>query len=84
LAQLKNLATPFIVMGDFNGHNPLWGSKTTTDKGKKLEDFLSQIKPWYTRLFWICRGLWYSLISFDITVSLNFKIGSVAFRIVSV
>jgi hypothetical protein len=29
-------------MGDFNGHNPLWGSKTTTDKGKKLEDFLSQ------------------------------------------
>jgi hypothetical protein len=29
-------------MGDFNGYNPLWGSKTTTDKGKKLEDFLSQ------------------------------------------
>jgi hypothetical protein len=29
-------------MGDFNGHNPLWGSKTTTDKGKKLEDFISQ------------------------------------------
>jgi endonuclease/exonuclease/phosphatase family metal-dependent hydrolase len=42
----KNLAdqlpTPFIFMGDFNGHNPLWGSKTTTDKGKKIEDFLSQ------------------------------------------
>ena len=40
LAQLKNLAdqlpTPFIIMGDFNGHNPLWGSKTTTDKGKQL------------------------------------------------
>jgi hypothetical protein len=29
-------------MGDFNGHNPLWGSKTTTDKGKKLEDFICQ------------------------------------------
>jgi endonuclease/exonuclease/phosphatase family metal-dependent hydrolase len=47
LAQLKNLAdqlpTPFIIMGDFNGHNPLWGSKITTDKGKKLEDFLSQV-----------------------------------------
>jgi endonuclease/exonuclease/phosphatase family metal-dependent hydrolase len=46
LAQLKNLAdqlpTPFIIMGDFNGHNPLWGSKTTTDKGKKFEDFISQ------------------------------------------
>jgi endonuclease/exonuclease/phosphatase family metal-dependent hydrolase len=22
--------TPFIIMGDFNGHSPLWGSKTTT------------------------------------------------------
>ena len=46
VAHLKNLAdqlpTPFIIMDDFNGHNPLWGSKTTTDKGKKLEDFLSQ------------------------------------------
>ena len=46
LAQLKNLTehlpTPFLVMGDFNGHSPLWGSKTTTDKGKTLEDFLSQ------------------------------------------
>jgi hypothetical protein len=29
-------------MGDFNGHNPLWGSKTTTDKGKTREDFISQ------------------------------------------
>jgi hypothetical protein len=29
-------------MGDVNGHNPLWGSTTTTDKGIKVEDFLSQ------------------------------------------
>jgi endonuclease/exonuclease/phosphatase family metal-dependent hydrolase len=46
LAQLKHLSdqlpTPFIIMGDFNGHDPLWGSTTTTDKGKKLKDFLSQ------------------------------------------
>ena len=46
LQQLKKLTdqlpSPFIIMGDFNGHNPLWGSKTTNDKGKKLEDFLSQ------------------------------------------
>jgi hypothetical protein len=30
LAQLKNVADqlpiPFIIIGDFNGHNPLWGS----------------------------------------------------------
>ena len=36
------VTTPFIIMGDFNGHNPLWGSKTTNGKGKKLEDFISQ------------------------------------------
>jgi hypothetical protein len=29
-------------MGDFNGHNPLWGSDKLTDKGKKLEDFANQ------------------------------------------
>jgi endonuclease/exonuclease/phosphatase family metal-dependent hydrolase len=44
LAQLKHLSdqlpTPFIIMGDFNGHDPLWGSTTTTDKGKKLKDSL--------------------------------------------
>ena len=42
LTQLKylvdQLPTPFIIMGDFNGHNPLWGSKTTTDKGKNLKN----------------------------------------------
>ena len=36
------LPTPFIVMGDFNGHNSLWGSKTTTDKDKTLADIFSQ------------------------------------------
>ena len=29
-------------MDDFNEHNPLWDSKTTNDKGKKLEDLISQ------------------------------------------
>jgi hypothetical protein len=30
-------------MGDFNAHNPLWGSDKITDKGKKkkLEDAIS-------------------------------------------
>ena len=43
LAQLKNLAdqlpTPFIIMGDFNGHNPLQNNHR---QRKNLEDFLSQ------------------------------------------
>ncbi|VDI34873.1 Hypothetical predicted protein [Mytilus galloprovincialis] len=29
-------------MGDFNAHNPLWGSKTHNAKGKIIEDFVSQ------------------------------------------
>ena len=43
---LLNLAdqipTPFIIMGDFHAHSPLWGTKSTNDKGKKLKDFISQ------------------------------------------
>ena len=48
LQELNNLITqlpsPYIIMGDFNGHNPLWGSDKLTDKGKKLEDFANQNK----------------------------------------
>jgi hypothetical protein len=44
--QLKYLAdqlpTPFIIMGDFHTHSPLWGTKSTNDKGKNLKDFISQ------------------------------------------
>ena len=29
-------------MGDLNRHKSFWGSKTTTDKGKKLDNFISQ------------------------------------------
>lgn len=38
-ADLKKLCDqlppPFIIMGDFNGHNPLWGSPDTNYRGKK-------------------------------------------------
>ena len=33
--------TPVIIMDDFDGHNTLWGSKITNDKGKTPEEFLS-------------------------------------------
>ena len=39
---INQLPSPYIIMGDFNGHNPLWGSDYLTDKGKKLEDFANQ------------------------------------------
>ena len=31
-----------MIMGDFNAHNPLWGSKNLNVKGKRIENFLSQ------------------------------------------
>ena len=41
LINLTNqLPSPYVIMGDFNGHNPLWGSNTTDAKGKRIEDFL--------------------------------------------
>ena len=46
LAQLQNLTdqlpAPYMLIGDFNAHNPLWGSVALNDKGKKIEDFLSK------------------------------------------
>jgi hypothetical protein len=65
-------------MGDFNGHNPLWGSKTTTDKGKKLKDFLSQ-----EGLYIFSDGTDTYLHPVNGSYSASFKIGSVAFRIIS-
>ena len=32
-----------MIMGDFNAHNPLWGSDNVTDKGKIVEDALSNL-----------------------------------------
>ena len=38
---VNQLPAPFIIMGDLNGHNPLWGSNDTNNKGKHIEDMLS-------------------------------------------
>lgn len=31
----------FLIMGNFNGHNPLWGSKDLNSHGKLVEDFIN-------------------------------------------
>lgn len=36
----EQLSDPFIIMGDFNAHNLLWGSDTITDKEKQIEDVI--------------------------------------------
>ena len=34
------LPSPFILLGDFNGHNILWGSKDINDKDRIIESFI--------------------------------------------
>ncbi|KAI5735926.1 hypothetical protein M8J77_024290 [Diaphorina citri] len=41
LTAIKNqLPSPFIIVGDFNAHNPLWGSLTRSNEGKEVERFI--------------------------------------------
>ncbi|KAI5715541.1 hypothetical protein M8J77_017923 [Diaphorina citri] len=34
------LPSPFIILGDFNAHNPLWGSMSLSNEGKEVERFI--------------------------------------------
>ncbi|GBM35916.1 hypothetical protein AVEN_244983-1 [Araneus ventricosus] len=38
---VDELPSPFIVIGDFNGHSPLWGSKITNPRGRQIEEFIN-------------------------------------------
>ncbi|XP_026679016.1 uncharacterized protein LOC113467177 [Diaphorina citri] len=41
LTAIKNqLSSPFIILGDFNAHNPLWGSTSRSNEGKEVERFI--------------------------------------------
>ena len=39
---LKQLPSPYILVGDFNGHNILWGCKDNNPKGNIIEDFITK------------------------------------------
>ena len=39
---LSQIPEPVMILGDFNAHNPLWGSDTQTPKGRMIETFISQ------------------------------------------
>ena len=41
-ALLEQLPTPFLLLGDFNGHNIMWGSSDTNSRGKVVEDFIGR------------------------------------------
>ncbi|GBM25051.1 hypothetical protein AVEN_96641-1 [Araneus ventricosus] len=38
---LVTLPAPFLLIGDFNGHNTLWGLGSTNSRGRQLEQFIS-------------------------------------------
>ncbi|GBN40485.1 putative RNA-directed DNA polymerase from transposon X-element, partial [Araneus ventricosus] len=38
---VDQLPTPFILLGDFNGHSTLWGSDVTNSRGRQIEQLIS-------------------------------------------
>ena len=39
---LKQLPSPYILVGDFNGHNVLWECKDNNPKGNTIKDFITK------------------------------------------
>ena len=39
---INQLPHPFIITGDFNGHNPMWGSQKIDIRGQIIEQFINQ------------------------------------------
>lgn len=40
LSIIKQLPSPYIITGDFNSHNIIWGSLSTDNRGKEIEEIL--------------------------------------------
>ena len=39
---LQQLPSPYMLVGDFNGHNVLWGSNDNDPRGQLIEDFITE------------------------------------------
>ena len=39
---LINYLLLFLLLGDFNGHNFIWGSDDVNDKGRIIENFINK------------------------------------------
>lgn len=39
---IKQLSNPFILMGDFNSHNEIWGGRETNRRGKIIESIIEE------------------------------------------
>ena len=40
-ALMDQLLSPYLLIGDFNGHKPLWGGNKRNTKGESIEDFVA-------------------------------------------
>ena len=38
---LKQLPSPYLLLGDFNGHNILWGNNENNSRGELIENFIT-------------------------------------------
>ena len=38
---IDELPSPFLILGDFNAHNPLWGGDKADSKGEQIEDLIN-------------------------------------------
>ena len=39
---LQQLPSPYIILGDFNGHNILWGGQNNDSRGELIENFITK------------------------------------------
>ena len=40
---LQQLPSPYILLGDFNGHNILWGGQNNDSRGELVENFITRM-----------------------------------------
>ena len=40
---IEQLPSPFVLLGDFNGHSPVWGHESYDSRGQLLEDLFSEM-----------------------------------------
>ena len=40
---IEQLPSPFILLGDFNGHSPVWGNESYNSRRQMLEDLFSEM-----------------------------------------
>ena len=39
---MSQLPTPYLLLGDFNGHNVIWGSDDVNERGRIIENFINK------------------------------------------